>query len=105
MNTTWFSKNLGDAMLAGIYLDDLADSFQQEFTKSHGPKEMALFTRHESEGRLHCEVVAYFSPASELIAKQLGAMPCAIPVPYDLSLERGAEESLALLFPDFKRKI
>ena len=103
MNKTWFSKNLGDAMLASLLLDDLEKSFQCEYTKANIPKDMALFTRHESEGRLHCEVVAYFSPASKLIAKQVGAKPCSIPTPNDLSLKAGSEESWALLFPNFER--
>lgn len=103
MNKNWFSKNLGDAMLAEILLDDLLESFQLEYLKSNSPNDIALFTRHESEGRLHCEVVAYFSPASTLIAEQLGASPCRFPVPNDLSLKAGSEESWSLLFPDFIR--
>ena len=103
MKTTWFSKNLGDAMLADIYMAELTESFELASVNANSPVDMTLFTRHESEGRLHCELVAYFSPACERIAKQLGATPCRIPLPNDLSLKSGTEESWNLLFPDFKR--
>ena len=43
------------------------------------PSEMAVFTRPESEGRLHCEVVAYFSPAAGEVAKAFDAIPCGRP--------------------------
>lgn len=102
MNRTWFKKNLGDAMLAGISLDELEESFQLEFIKANSPIDMALFARHESEGRLHCEVVVYFSPASYLIAKQIGATSCCIPTPHDLSLKIGNERSWSVLFTDLK---
>ena len=61
---TWFTKNLGDPMLAGESLDHLKTLFLSAQVKMNYPKDMALFIRHESEGHLHCEVKVYFSPAS-----------------------------------------
>ncbi len=66
-NKYWFKKNLGDAMLAGRALEELEKSFRKEVQKAAKANEMAMFIHHESEGRLHCELVAYFSPACESI--------------------------------------
>ena len=103
MNKNWFRVNLGDAMLSGQHMDDLEQLFKLEYTKAGSPNDMALFFRHESKGRLHCELVAYFSPACELIGEQVGASLCNAPVPNDLSLKIGSEESWGLLFPNFER--
>ena len=59
---------------------------------------MAIFIRHESEGRLHCKVNAYFSPAAGAVAEAVGARPCSKPAPDGLGLLAGAKESWALLF-------
>jgi hypothetical protein len=98
--TGWFSKNLGDAMLAGEPLGQVEVLFRASYAKASSPKDMAVFIRHESEGRLHCEVVAYFSPAAAVVAREVDADPCAKPSPDGLSLLAGAEESWAVLFPD-----
>ena len=65
-------------------------------------KDMAVFIRHESEGRLHCEIMVYFSPASVAIAKGFDADPCEKPSPAGLSLLLGAEDSWQALFPEQK---
>ncbi len=95
----WFSKNLGDAMLAGEAINSVEAVFQAAFVQAGCPCEMAVFMRHESEGRLHCEVKTYFSPAAVSVARQLGADPCAKPSPIGLSLLGGSEDSSLLLFP------
>jgi len=96
----WFSKNLGDGMLAYEPLDRLEKLFITMYASAGSPREMALFIRHESEGRLHCEVKAYFSPASAVVAKEVDAEPCAKPSPHALSLLAGSEESWSVLFPE-----
>jgi len=98
----WFTKNLGDAMLAGDLLDQIQDAYRQAYEKSGGSGEMAVFIRHESEGRLHCEIRAYFSPASVNVASAVDAEPCARPAPDGLSLLVGPEESWKKLFPGIK---
>ncbi len=95
----WFCKNLGDAMLAYRAMEDIAASFESAYTKENYPKEMAVFYRHESGGRLHCEVKVYFSPASARIAKELQAFPCEKPAKYGLSLLAGSPLALSILFP------
>ncbi len=77
----WFSKNLGDAILAGGPLDRLEELFSSVYAKADSPKKMAAFIRHESEGRLHCEVKVYFSPASVVVAREVDAEACERPSP------------------------
>lgn len=96
----WFSKSLGDAMLAGEALDRIQALFAAEHAKAGCPGAMAIFIRHESEGRLHCEVKAYFAPASAAVARAVGAEPCERPAPQGLSLLAGGEEARAALFPE-----
>lgn len=86
-------------MLAGEALDRLESLFRAEYAKAGRPSEMAIFIRHESEGRLHCEVKAYFAPASGAVAREVGADPCDRPSPQGLSLLVGGEEAWAALFP------
>jgi hypothetical protein len=97
---TWYSKNLGDGMLAGEVLDRVKAMFETEHARAGCPAEMAVFVRHESEGRLHCEVRVFFSPATYALAKALAADPCRRPSPEGLGLLAGAEASWAGLFPE-----
>lgn len=99
--SAWYSKNLGSAMLSFEAQEQLESSFLSEAIRSGNQDSLALFKRHESEGRLHCEVVAYFSHASEKIAKALGAKPCKTPSPNGLNPLIGAEETWLMLFPDY----
>ncbi len=96
----WFSKNLGDGILSSEPLDLLEKTFLSAYTRAGSPPEFAVFIRHESEGRLHCEVKVYFSPASAVLARKLGAVRCSRPSPHGLSLFGGPEESWQLLFPE-----
>jgi hypothetical protein len=98
--SVWFLKNFGDAMLAWEPLGQLEERFQSEYAKAGNPRDMAIFVRHESEGRLHCEVKAYFSPAAAGMAQEFGADPCRRPSRDGLSLLVGDEESWLVLFPE-----
>ena len=89
----WFSKNIGDPLLAADPLAKLEKLFQTEWAMAGHPEDMALFMRHESEGRLHCEVILYFSPATEAVARASDATPCAKPAREGLSLLSGDEQS------------
>lgn len=99
----WFAKGLGDALLAGEPLGRIEELFLSEYAKAGSPRDMAIFIRHESEGRLHCEVRAYFSPASAAIAAAVDADPCDRPAPEGLSVLAGADASWRALFPDHDR--
>lgn len=101
----WFSKNLGDGMLACEPLGHIEEIFLSVYAKADSPIEMAVFIRHESEGRLHCEVKVYFSPASCVVARAVDAEPCERPSPDGLSLLAGSEDSWLALFPGSSRNI
>ena len=99
MRNNWFSRNLGDAMLAGELLDQIRALFLAEYEKADRPADMAVFVRHESEGRLHCEVKAYFSPASAVVAQAVDALPCEKPAADGLGLLAGSSASWPACFP------
>ena len=97
---TWFSQQLGDGVWAFAPKEQIRDQFTPLFAAAGQPADMAVFTRHELEGRLQCEVVAYFSPAAAALARALGAQPCDKPTYHDLDLLAGDAASWAVLFPD-----
>lgn len=78
----WWRLNLGDASLAGPALDALCAQLRP---LSRGAGAAPAYARHESEGRLHCELVVYLAPAAAALATTLGAAPCAAPAPGDLT--------------------
>lgn len=96
--SVWFCKNLGDPMFAHRELGDIASAFSSAYAEKRNSGEMAVFYRHESEGRLQCEVKVYFSPASARVAKELGAFPCDKPARYGLALLAGSSAALSILF-------
>ncbi|MFC5520271.1 hypothetical protein [Polaromonas jejuensis] len=98
--STWFSKSLGDGVWSFSMTDQVKDAFLPLFVLAGRPLEMAVFTRHESEGRLHCEVVAYFSPAASVVAHVLNAAPCGKPARGELDLLAGEPGCWPVLFPD-----
>jgi len=80
--TTWFSKTLGDGMTAAEPSDEIEKAFAPLYLAAGRPTDMAVFTRFDSEGRLQCEVTAFFSPAAAEVARTVGADPC-MPPPRD----------------------
>lgn len=94
----WFFVSLGDGMMAPVPLAEIEEHFQAAFLSAGKPAEMAVFTRSESEGRLHCEVIAYFSPAAAEVAKAFAAQPCPKPERSGLGLLAGEEQAWAVLF-------
>ena len=81
-------------------MDEIKASFQRLFTEAGKPANMAVFTRYESEGRLHCEAIAYFSPAAKMIAQAFNAQPCEKPARAELGLLAGDIHSWSALFPE-----
>jgi len=94
----WYCLNLGDAQLADAQLDQLKARFDAQWRSAGAPQEMALFIRHEAEGRLHCEVKTYFSPAAAALAQAVGALPCRQPGVESLGLLAGSDGCWAQLF-------
>jgi hypothetical protein len=98
---TWFSKSLGDAIYGGDgVLAKVHGDVEQMFARAGDPPNMAVFTRLESEGRLHCELVVYFSPAAHEAADMFGADPCEKPVRAGLDLFAGNTACWPVLFPE-----
>ena len=95
---TWYSISLGDAIAASMPSAEIEKSFLQSFASAGRPSDMAVFTR-ESEGRLHCEMIAYFSPAAKEVAKAFDAQPCQKPAREGLSLLAGDQRCWSVLFP------
>lgn len=100
MAQPWYTLNLGDALLATQALERIRQMFQAESEQRSATRDMALFMRHESEGRLHCEVILYFPPNIAALAHKLGASTCAAPAPRDLGLLAGNDSAWRIWFPD-----
>ena len=96
---TWFSQSLGDGVLAFEPKEQLREQFEPLFKAAGRPANMAVFARHELEGLLQCEVIAYFSPAAASLAHAVGAKPCDNPTTADLDLLAGDPACWAALFP------
>ena len=94
----WYFVSLGDGMMAPVPLAEIEERFQAAFVPAGKPPEMAVFVRSESEGRLHCEVIAYFSPAAAEVAKAFDARPCPKPARDGLGLLAGDKRSWQALF-------
>jgi len=92
--------NLGDAMLADQQKTRVKQAVELAYQQAARPKDMAAFIRHESAGRLHCEVKIYFSPASAEVAAALGAQTCERPSPFDLGWFVGSNDAWQALFPE-----
>ena len=95
---SWYCANLGDGMMAPVPSAEIEEAFTEVFRAAGNPPEMAVFTRPESEGRLHCEVKAYFSPAAQDIALAFEAEPCEKPARAGLGLLAGSEKAWSALF-------
>lgn len=99
----WYSLPLGDGMTSGLLSAEIEAAFANFFVAAGRPADMAVFTRPESEGRLHCDVIAYFSPAARELANSFEAIPCARPARAGLGLLAGADSSWSALFPEGER--
>ena len=97
---SWYSKELGDAITASMPSAEIEQAFQQLFIAAGEPLSMAVFTKQESDGRLHCEVTAYFSPAAKDVAQAYDAQPCEKPALTNLALLAGDTRAWNVLFPE-----
>jgi len=88
---SWYRLDLGAADLADADAEEVAASVEAAWRAAGCPPDFAAFGRHESDGRLHCHRVVYFSPAATDVARQLGARACHDPGPWDLSRLAGAK--------------
>lgn len=95
---TWHAKSLGDGMWAPSACAEIEEKFQPMFESAGRPITMAVFVRRE-EGDVHCEVIAFFSPATQEFAESFGASPCARPLRDGLELLAGDTGCWSMLFP------
>jgi hypothetical protein len=99
MSHNWYSLPLGDGMTEGETSDEIRQVFEQVFAETGKPRDMAVFKYFNSEGRLQCQVTAYFSPAAERVAHVFNARPCTRPPRAGLDLLAGEPGAWAVLFP------
>lgn len=76
-------------MLAGGLLDRIRGLLKSEYQNASDFKDRTVYFRHESEGRLQCEVHVYFPPAMVHIAKLFDAIPCGKPAQNSLGVLMG----------------
>ena len=86
MRSAWFTKNPGDALLAGEALSQREADFLSTHKDPGGRNKLAIFIRHETEERLHCELKACFSPNTVGLARKVDVIPCTRPSRSGLSL-------------------
>jgi hypothetical protein len=96
----WYFLSLGDGMTAPTPADEIEAVFRRSFDAAGERKDMAVFTRPESEGRLYCEIMAYFSPAAREVAIAFDAEPCSKPAWTGLTLLAGDPDAWSVLFPE-----
>jgi len=82
---SWYRLDLGAQDLADADAEQVALAVDAAWKAAGRPKGFVAYERPESNGRLHCHRVIYFSPAATHVARQLGACACAEPEPWDLS--------------------
>ena len=93
----WHCKDLGDALMAHLELDEIETAVRVAQAEQPEARNMAVFTRHSSEGRLQCAVTAYFSPAASSLAQKFGAVACNRPQRSELALLCGDTRAWRLL--------
>lgn len=96
----WHNLNLGDALLADMELERIERAFDDTYGRDRRAEQAAVFFRHASEGQLHCDVIIYFSPAAEDLARRMQADPCAAPPTAGLGLLKGPRTAWRLLETD-----
>ena len=87
----WHALALGDALTAQVPLGQIEEAVARHLATVGHPPAAAVYTRQDSEGRLHCEVTAYFTPALAGLGRALGARPTSRPPRAGLTLLVGTE--------------
>lgn len=93
----WHYKDLGDALIAHLELGEIETATRVALAEQPEARNLAVFTRHSSEGRLQCAVTAYFSPAASSLAQRFGAVACSRPQRTELALLCGDARAWRLL--------
>ena len=96
----WRALVLGDAQTSFLDCRDIAETGEEFFNVAGRPPELAVFARNDSDGRLHCEVTVYFSPAAHELGKRYQAKTCTPPAADGLDLLAGDPACWDTLFQD-----
>jgi hypothetical protein len=91
----WFSKNLGNGMVAYTPTREIMNAFTPLFTAAGLPVEMAVFSGNDQQGN----VIVYFSPSASDLAKMFGAQPSEKPPREGLSLLVGDARAWEYFYP------
>jgi hypothetical protein len=81
---TWFSKNLGDGVVAYVPTQEIMNAFTPLFSAAGLPMNMALFSGHDERRN----IIIYFSPSASKLADIYGAQPYEKPGSGAISLGR-----------------
>jgi hypothetical protein len=84
--STWFKKELGDAVMAAPILETLKEKYTAMYGASGIADSPQVLMRYDASGGLHCEVTVYFSPDATALATAVNAEACAEPLKNNLSL-------------------
>ncbi|GMW02212.1 MAG: hypothetical protein AMXMBFR84_33480 [Candidatus Hydrogenedentota bacterium] len=95
----WFLKTLDDGILAEEEVEQIKTAFLRTFKARGCPQDMALFLQRETDGRLHCRVHVFFSPACASIATETSARVCERPTSENLEFLLGATACWDALTP------
>lgn len=88
----WYRLELGDAQTGFLACQELSVRAEAAFRAADCPALWNMYSRHENEGRLHCVLCVYFSPAAADFARELGANRCAAPALATLEWCAGAPQ-------------
>lgn len=100
--TSWYRKDVGDGVEAYQPSKDLQDAFLILAASKSIPVVSGVFSVYDSESNL---VKWYFSPGTEILANQFGAVKCEKPDPYDdFGLLVGNNECWETFFPGHERE-
>lgn len=96
----WLRANLGDALTAEAELHAIEEAFANIFLQSKHRPDAAVFIRHENDGGVHCNIIAYFSPSVAELGRQFNANECIRPSSDGLSLLVGSPRAHEFVFID-----
>jgi hypothetical protein len=90
----WYALDLGDAVLAHAPLARIRETFAARVRPAGAA---GIFVRYDSEGRLHCEVTVFFTPALREFAQEHGAVLAPRPARAGLELLAGDEDAWTII--------
>ena len=97
---SWYSKDLGDGIQAQKPTAEIRNAWETLRVARRISSDAAVFSRYDLETNVH---TVYFTPSAELLAKDIGAMPCEKPDPKkDFSLIAGEDGAWEAHFPGYR---